>query len=98
MQAAMKARTEVEEQHAAVKDLIGWQKSLASSTSKPKTESLGASPAAARKPAAKSSASHTYDKGYSKWDSFDAVSGVQSIGTGANRFVYASFRGFGRVL
>ena len=68
MAAAMRARTEVAEQQAAVKELLGWQKSLkskAGADSKPKVaeEAKRAGPGDA----------HTYDKGYKRWEKYDVV-------------------------
>jgi len=58
------------EQQEAVKDILSWQRTVKASETAPAGRASGASAAAG---SSKSAAAHTYDKGYKKWEEFDAV-------------------------
>ncbi|KAA0154298.1 hypothetical protein FNF29_02518 [Cafeteria roenbergensis] len=70
MDAAFRARHSVMEQQQAVKEVLRWQQSVRTSTvpaSAPPDSGTSSSTAKTG-----TAAAHTYDRGYAKWESFDA--------------------------
>lgn len=72
MDAAFRARHSVMEQQQAVKEVLRWQQSVKAPAAP--AAAPGAAGASGGTAKTGSAAAHTYDRGYARWESFDAVS------------------------